>query len=71
MLLLNINDLSNTSEETVSDISVGMITSALVDRIRIQSDLDKLENGLKSKRQNSIDTSAHTNERKTNIQIPE
>lgn len=64
MLLLNINDFSNTSEGTVNDISMGMITSALADRIRIQSDLDKLENGLKSKRRNSIETSAHTNERK-------
>lgn len=71
MLLLNINDFSNTSEGTVNDISMGMITSALADRIRIQSDLDKLENGLESKRQNSIETSAHPNERKTNIQIPE
>lgn len=71
MLLSNINDFSNTSEGTVNDISMGMITSALADRITIQSDLDKLENGLKSKRQNSIETSAHTNERKTNIQIPE
>lgn len=47
----------------MNDISMGMITSALADRIRIQSDLDKLENGLKSKRQNSIETSAHINEK--------
>lgn len=55
----------------MNDISMGTITSALADRIRIQSDLDKLENRVKSKRQNSIQTSAHINARKTNIQIPE
>lgn len=48
-----------------------MITSALAARIRIQNDPDKLENGRKSKRQNSMETSAHTNERKTNIPVRE
>lgn len=71
MLLLNINDFNSTSEEAVNDICMGMITSALADRIRIQSHLGKLENSLKSKRQNSTETSTHTNERKTNIQRPE
>lgn len=55
----------------MNDICMGMITSALADRIRIQSHLGKLENSLKSKRQNSVETSTHTNERKTNIQRPE
>lgn len=48
-----------------------MITSALAARIRIQSDPDKLENGRKSKRQNSMETRAHPNERKTNIPVRE